>query len=189
MCTNMLGYAGSRLPYCLVPFTPASTTFYSWFSSICPVIAHGWRSHATNCRRQSYGLTHTLTHTLPRLILINLLIKLGLNDFSYPFPDKYCLLGLKFARLTFFQQVYQIVCIFAQYFENLQLSQISDYVWNEPLLLPNNQLFRLYHPLNWAKFPIFIEYDLLFCCKTKNVLGKHCKIRNFALKYLRQKFP
>ena len=53
----------------------------------------------------------------------------------------------------------------------------------------NNQLFRLYHPLNWAKFPIFIEYDLLFCCKTKNVLGKHRKIRNFVLKYLRQKFP
>ena len=43
--------------------------------------------------------------------------------------------------------------------------------WNEPLLLPNNQLFRLYHPLNWAKLPIFIEYDLSFCCKTKNDLS------------------
>ena len=91
--------------------------------------------------------------------------------------------------LTLFQQVYQIVCIFAPCFENLQLSQISDYVWNEPLLLPNNQLFRLYHPLYWAKLPIFIEYDLLFRCKTKNVLGKHRKTRNFVLKYLRQKFP
>ena len=91
--------------------------------------------------------------------------------------------------LTLFQHVYQIICIFAPCFENLQLSEISDYVWKEPLLLPNNQLFRLYHPLNWAKFPIFIEYDLLFCCKSKNVLGKHRKIRNFVLKYLRQKFP